>query len=331
MNGKCPICTLDCQLDFEGLDADVTCGRCGKFMALTCARTDLRTRSFGSVPKFLVNKGADPRDTTKVGQLLAPYLSMYVREQIESGRRPPEIDIGTATRLEELAETYSNTPIALKPEKLLRFLERRTAYPGAPARFNAHLDYPAVHAVDAAEFAFYVKALDREGLIETAKLPLLGFEGDYSLDLEATIALSGWAKLGASGSASRNAFVAMSFHPSLNIAFSEGIEPAIRDAAYVPVRVNRVHHNEKICDRIVAEIRRSRFLIADVTMQRQGVYFEAGFAMALGLPVIWCCRKDDFENVHFDTRQYNHIVWEQPQDLQQQLRDRIQATIGTIH
>jgi hypothetical protein len=27
---------------------------------------------------------------------------------------------------------------------------------------------------------------------------------------------------------------------------------------------------------------RSRFLVADVTMQRQGVYFEAGFAMALG-------------------------------------------------
>jgi nucleoside 2-deoxyribosyltransferase len=95
--------------------------------------------------------------------------------------------------------------------------------------------------------------------------------------------------------------------------------------------VDKVHHNEKICDRIVAEIRRSRFLIADVTMQPQGVYFEAGFAIALGLPVIWCCRRDDLANVHFDTRQYNHIVWDQPLDLRQQLADRIKATIGAAH
>ena len=120
----------------------------------------------------------------------------------------------------------------------------------------------------------------------------------------------------------------MSFDPALNSAFSEAIEPAIREAGYEPLRVDRVHHNEKICDRIVAEIRRARFVVADVTMQRQGVYFEAGFAMALGLPVIWSCRKDDLKNVHFDTRQYNHIVWGQPPDLKQQLRDRIRATIG---
>jgi len=266
-----------------------------------------------------------------VGQLLAPYLSIYVREQTDSGHGRVEIDLGTANKLEELAETYANTPATAKPDKLLRLLERRTSHPGAPATVNAELDYPAIHAVSAVEFDYHLKHLVSEGWI--SKPTGLGalvstLSPEENADREASITHAGWAKLGATGSGSRSAFVAMSFDNSLDSAFSDGIEPAIRQAGYEPLRVDKVHHNEKICDRIVVEIRRSRFLVADVTMQRQGVYFEAGFAMALGLPVIWCCRTDDFNNVHFDTRQYNHIVWEQPAELRQQLADRIRATIG---
>jgi hypothetical protein len=58
------------------------------------------------------------------------------------------------------------------------------------------------------------------------------------------------------------------------------------------------------------------------------VYFEAGYAMPLGLPVIWLCQEDDKNRVHFDTRQYNHIFWKDIEDLRTQLRNRILATIG---
>jgi hypothetical protein len=46
-------------------------------------------------------------------------------------------------------------------------------------------------------------------------------------------------------------------------------------------------------------------------------------------PVIWCCRKDEIvENkVHFDTRQYNHVVWKDEQELYEKLKERIQGTI----
>jgi nucleoside 2-deoxyribosyltransferase len=172
--------------------------------------------------------------------------------------------------------------------------------------------------VDPAEFAYYKRALSEQGLIETS---------DNDLQ-QAIITPSGWTKLGSSGTNSRIAFVAMSFAPSLEVAFTNGIEKAIGDAGYEPLRVDKVHHNEKICDRIVVEIRRSRFVIADVTQHRQGVYFEAGFAMGLGLPVIWSCQKDDLPNAHFDTRQYNHVVWETSGDLRNKLRDRIDATMS---
>jgi nucleoside 2-deoxyribosyltransferase len=79
---------------------------------------------------------------------------------------------------------------------------------------------------------------------------------------------------------------------------------------------------------LLLKIRRSRFVVADVTNQKEGMYFEAGFAMALGLPVIWCCRKDDLDKLHFDTRQYNHIVWDQPSDLRDQLSDTYERPFG---
>jgi hypothetical protein len=226
-----------------------------------------------------------------------------------------------------LAETYAFTPVASKPDKMLRLLEKRTTSPGEQLRLNPELEYPAVHAVNAGEFTFYLQALQKDGSLRYENTPEAG---QTNLTTFVTITLDGWQRLARSGSGSRTAFVAMHFDANLNSAFSEGIEPAIREAGYEPLRVDRVHHNEKICDRIVSEIRRSRFVVADVTRQRQGVYFEAGFAMALGLPVIWSCKEDDKNNVHFDTRQYNHIFWKEPADLRRQLRDRILATIGSI-
>ena len=58
-----------------------------------------------------------------------------------------------------------------------------------------------------------------------------------------------------------------------------------------PIRVDRIVHNDKICDRILAESRLAQFVIADFTGQRSSVYFEAGFAIALGRPVIWTCHE----------------------------------------
>ena len=111
-------------------------------------------------------------------------------------------------------------------------------------------------------------------------------------------------------------------------AWEKGFEPGIRDAGYKPMRIDYKEHNNKIDDQIIAEIKRSRFLVADFTSERGGVYFEAGFAKGIKIPVIFTCRKDLSENIHFDTRQFNHILWEKPEELRERLKDRISATIG---
>jgi hypothetical protein len=121
----------------------------------------------------------------------------------------------------------------------------------------------------------------------------------------------------------------MWFDESMNdvwLAINEGI----RAAGYEPLRIDQKQHNNKIDDEILAAIRRSKFVVSDFTKQRGGVYFEAGFARGLNLEVIWLCRQDELKEVHFDTRQYNFIVWETDKlpELSKNLQNRIEATIG---
>ena len=137
-----------------------------------------------------------------------------------------------------------------------------------------------------------------------------------------------------------NVFVAMWFDPSMTAVFDEGIAPALTDAGYLPIRVDRQHHAGKIDDEIIAQIRRARFVVADFTcgtvaegeelhaIPRGGVYYEAGFAMGLGLEVIWSVRQDQIAKVHFDTRQYPHITWATPTDLREALYNRVAARFG---
>ena len=127
----------------------------------------------------------------------------------------------------------------------------------------------------------------------------------------------------------KRAFVAMWFDESMNDYYKNGIKKAIEDAGYVPVRIDLQDFNEKICDEIIAEIKRTKFLVADFSGLRSGVFFEAGFAKGLGREVIFTVRETDIEKLkeHFDTRQYKHIVYDTPEDLYKKLYNRICATI----
>ena len=90
---------------------------------------------------------------------------------------------------------------------------------------------------------------------------------------------------------------------------------------------------KKIDDEIFAEIRRSRFLVADMTQgddgARGGVYFEAGLAEGSGsFQYLYTCHKDWMKHIAFDTRQFFHIEWDTPDELRKQLATRIRARVG---
>ena len=127
---------------------------------------------------------------------------------------------------------------------------------------------------------------------------------------------------------SSKGFVAMSFNPTLSEAYSKGIEVGVLQSGYNPIRVDQVEHINRIDDEIIAQIKSSKFMVADFTDHRGGVYFEAGFAMGLDKPIFWTCRKDHMKDLHFDIRQFNCIDWDCLDDLANRLSMRIQAVVG---
>ena len=151
------------------------------------------------------------------------------------------------------------------------------------------------------------------------------------------ISVEGYARLAEIEEAatdSSEAFVAMWFDKSMNEVWENAIKRGIEEAGYEAVRIDHKEHVNKIDDEIIAELRRARFVVADFTQgddgPRGGVYYEAGFAHGRNVPVIFSCRKDVIEKVHFDTRQYNHIVWEAEKldEFRDHLTKRICAVIG---
>ncbi len=227
--------------------------------------------------------------------------------------------------LEFQAEFLSKAPKSVldKASLLLQYMARKSSYPGAWVRIILQQDYPICFCKNGDELVFYIRCLEEIGDVRKFSVSTAGY--DFLLTAE------GWRKIESMARPnleSKQAFVAMWFDESLKEIFTKGFEPLKEDTGFEMYRVDQEPFNEKICDRIIADIRESRFLVADVTGLRPAVLFEAGYAMGLGLPVIFTCKEGTKVEGCFDTRQYNHIVWKDAEELRSKLKDRILATIG---
>ncbi len=218
-----------------------------------------------------------------------------------------------------LASIPDYTPIE-KQVKLLKAIAKRSSAPGTEVTLNIEKDIPLAYASSSAEFTFYFRALEERKLVTKGMMAW-----------QVTVTAAGWDYLDRHASdleEKTQGFVAMSFSAAMKPMWTDAIKPAIQNAGYTAYRVDEEPHSDNIIFRIMAEIKNSRFVVADVTEQKNGVYFEAGYALGLGLPVIWTVRKDDAKNVHFDTAQYNQIRWASAKELQEGLFDYICAIVG---
>ncbi len=187
-------------------------------------------------------------------------------------------------------------------------------------------------------------------LCERGDLKLMGGarQNEYALILDGIIRAE---KLQTQNIQSNQCFVAMWFDDEMRDIFNATILKAIEEAGFEPLIIPMKEYNDDVCDNIIAQIRRSRFIVADFTGQRGGVYFEAGFAYGLGIPVIYSCREDWFNKTveideevkvngkkmkakvkqtreaHFDINHFNFIIWKNQDDLYDKLLNRIKATI----
>lgn len=121
----------------------------------------------------------------------------------------------------------------------------------------------------------------------------------------------------------RNVLVAMSFNHTE--VLREAIRKGITLAGYNAIFIDEVPHNNFITPELLKHIRDSKFVVVDLTHGNRGAYFEEGYAMGLGKPVIQLCKRD--VPLHFDIAQKNTIMWDSEDDIPEKLCNRIKATI----
>lgn len=99
--------------------------------------------------------------------------------------------------------------------------------------------------------------------------------------------------------------------------------------------MKRLNENQPaglIDDHLRVEIKRARFLIADLTHANNGAYWEAGYAEGLGKTVIYTCEQQVFDDraqgTHFDTNHHLTVKWnpENPDMAVESLKATIRAT-----
>ena len=275
-------------------------------------------------------------------------LTSLLVERRRVGEQVPEI---TSTTIEE-AEGKKILPVSERGDRTLRFLHDRTKHAGDQIRILPTEDtvlalndsllvgqIPVKYDMTPYYYTLQLLATSESQNIQEVLFLLQYLDSQnwisFSYGNTSILTVQGHARLADLDTKhihSSRAFVAMWFDESMVEAWRNGIRRGVMDAGYEPIRIDQREHVNKIDDEIIAEIRRSRFVVADFsqgeTGARGGVYCEAGFAHGLNIPVIFSCQKRNLDDVHFDIRQYNHIVWETPEELRRSLASRISAVIG---
>jgi hypothetical protein len=280
------------------------CPRCGKFH-IDSVSDGLQT----NVQWFAENE-----------KLKMVVLSGWVREQNSSGNEP------TLTRnIVNRIVARQRPDLRSRAMLLLREIARlQGAQLGAvQALAYVVMDLKTIgttYSVGDSEVGVLLRLLEDEGLLRwvTPNVSLvLSIKGIVEAE-----------KMAATGGEFTQGFVAMWFNPQLDAAWSNGFDPAIRNAGYRPFRIDKKEYIGGITDEIIVEIRRSKFVVVDYTQQANGVYFEAGFALGIGLAVVPTCHEDQIRSLHFDIRHLNTLPWKTPDDLAANLTKRIVAVVG---
>src|ERR1043165_703952 len=120
-------------------------------------------------------------------------------------------------------------------------------------------------------------------------------------------------------------FVIMKFgDPALDSAYEGVYKPEGRAAGFEKVvRVDEIQDSGNISQQIVEHIATSRLIIADMSGERPNSYYDAGFAHALGKPIVFCVRQQ--EKIHFDLTTYRFIIWDTEASLRRQIKGRLES------
>lgn len=293
----CLICSSPATVRRDMLYSRVDCRRCGDFQVERIAIDD--------VPLPL-------KDAKAVA------LASYLVCKLQTGKRPSL----SQQFFDSLQDRTLPTPAELADNLLLFEAKQSNGRPGAPLSIS-HSDLSLASAVGAFnedDLLWAVRELEAEGFIKGSWL---------SHFANGHITGRGWRRveeLKRTDVSSRFAFFARKFANSdLDHVYEKCLKLAVKQTGFeLRTVTQRAGHIDAV---IEDEIRRCRFLLADLSDGNAGAYWEAGFAEGLSKPVIYICQ--DNVKTHFDTDHRHTVRWslENLDETARQLKAVIRNTL----
>ena len=121
-------------------------------------------------------------------------------------------------------------------------------------------------------------------------------------------------------------FVLMPFDHSFDDIYKYGIKGAADDVGAYAERLDDQIFTEGMLDRIFNQISKADVIVADMTGQDPNVFYEVGYAHALGKIVILLTQKSN--DIPFDLKHRQHTVYDNIQNLQKELAARLRWAIA---
>ncbi len=131
-------------------------------------------------------------------------------------------------------------------------------------------------------------------------------------------------------------FIAMQFDDAeLDPFIANTVKPFVKeDTGYDLVDMRDVSRAGIIDNIMRVRIRGAAFVIADLTHDNCGAYWEAGYAEGLGKPVIYICERAKFEKdgSHFDTNHCTTVRWskEEPEKFHRELVATLRRSLDDL-